>query len=145
MSSFFGLAFIAVICGIAVALQSQFMGVLENKLGTLEGVFVTFFSGGMVAALIMLLVRNHNLKAWAAVPSYAFTTGVLGLIIVGSIGYVAPRIGLTKAFTIIVATQFIMAILIDHFGVLGASVRPMDFSKIAGVGTLLLGVWLIVR
>jgi transporter family-2 protein len=145
MNSFFGLASIAVICGIAVALQSQFMGVLENKMGTLEGVFVTFFSGGLVAALIMLFVRGNNLKAWPEVPLYAFTTGILGLIIVGSIGYVAPRIGLTKAFTIIVATQFIIAIIIDHFGLMGASVRPMDMSKVIGVSSLLAGVWLIIK
>ena len=145
MNSFFAMSMIAILCGLAVALQSQFMGVLESKVGTLEGVFITFFSGGLVAAIILLIARGGSLKSWQGIPPYAFTTGLLGLIIVGSIGYVAPRIGLSKAFTIIVATQFIMAIIIDHYGLMGASIRPADMSKLLGVGTLLTGVWLIIK
>ena len=80
-----------------------------------------------------------------AVPWYALTTGVLGLVIVGTIGYTVPRLGLATAFTIIVAAQFAVAALIDHFGLLGAAVRPMELSRLTGIGVLILGVWLITR
>ena len=73
------------------------------------------------------------------------SSGVLGLVIVTTIGYTVPRLGLSKAFTIIVASQFITAALLDHFGVLGAVMRPLDLSRLLGFGILIIGVWLIMR
>ena len=70
---------------------------------------------------------------------------ILGLIIVGSIGYVVPRLGVTKGFTLIVASQFVIASLIDHYGFFGATVRPMDFARLMGLGLMLIGVWMVVR
>jgi transporter family-2 protein len=108
-------------------------------------VFITYAGGGMVVALVILAARGGNLRAWQAVPWYALTAGLFGLVIVGTIGYTVPRLGLSTAFTIIVAAQFVVAALIDHFGWLGAEARPLDFPRLAGIGVLILGVWLITR
>jgi transporter family-2 protein len=70
---------------------------------------------------------------------------MLGLVIVAAIGYTVPRLGLSKAFTIIVASQFLTIAILDHFGLMGAVVRPLDLSRLAGFGVLILGVWLIMR
>ena len=70
---------------------------------------------------------------------------MVGLVIVGTIGYTVPRMGLSKAFTIIVATQFIVAALLDHFGLMGAAVRPMELTRLLGIVVLILGVWLIMK
>ncbi len=78
-------------------------------------------------------------------PPYILITGLLGLIIVGTIGYVTPRLGLVTAFTILIATQFVLGGIIDHFGWFGAEIRPFDPTKLLGVGVLMLGVWLIIR
>ena len=67
------------------------------------------------------------------------------MIIVGTVGYVVPRLGLATGFTLIVAAQFVMAALIDHFGWFGSTVRPMDVSRLIGLGLLLAGVWLLNR
>jgi transporter family-2 protein len=56
-----------------------------------------------------------------------------------------PRLGLVTAFTLLVAAQFIVGALLDHFGLLGAEVRELDPRKIAGMLIMLLGVWLTVR
>jgi len=139
------LVLIAVIGGVAVALQGQFMGLMDQGIGTRESVFITYAGGGLVVSLVMLAARGGNLRAWASVPWYALTAGLLGLVIVGTIGYTVPRLGLAVAFTIIVAAQFVMAALIDHFGWLGAAARPLGPSQLAGVGLLILSVWLITR
>ena len=145
MSSYLILALLAVVGGAAVVLQAQFMGVLDQNLGTIESVFITYGSGGLVVGLTMLALRGGNLAAWRTVPPHMFITGLLGLVIVGTIGYVAPRLGLVTAFTILIATQFILGGIIDHFGWFGAEVRPLDLTKLLGVGVLMLGVWLIIR
>ena len=145
MTSLVLLVLIAVIGGVAVTLQGQFMGLMDQGIGTRESVFITYAGGGIVIALAMLAARGGNLRAWQAAPWYALTTGLLGLVIVATIGYTVPRLGLATAFTIMVAAQFIVAALIDHFGWLGAQVRPMELSRLAGIGVLVLGVWLITR
>ena len=145
MTSFFALGVIAVIGGITVVLQAQMIGLMEQKMGTLESVFVTYGSGGLLISLILLAMRGGNLKAWVNVPWYAFLAGVMGLVIIGTIGYTVPRLGLVTAFTILVATQFVGGALIDHWGLMGAEVRLLDLPKLFGIGVLLVGVWLIIR
>ncbi len=136
---------IAVMAGVAVTLQAQFMGLLDRSLGTLTGVFITYAGGGLVITLLLAALRGGNLRNWQSVPWYAYSAGVLGLMIVGSIGYVVPRLGIAKGFTLIVASQFLIAALIDHFGFFGATVRPLDMTRSLGLCFMLLGVWLVVR
>ena len=143
---FLYLFLVAVVGGIAVTLQSQFMGSMDQAMGTRESVFITYAGGGLLIALMMSLVwRGGNLAAWRAVPSYAFLAGILGLIIVGSIGFVVPRLGLVTAFSIMLASQFMSSAVVDHFGLLGATARPLDGARVVGVLVLCLGIWLIIR
>ena len=137
--------FWAFVAGLAIVLQGQFMGLMDRALGTKESIFITYASGGLIITLLMLATGGGNLKNWQNVPWYAFGAGILGLIIVGSIGYVVPRLGVAKGFTLIVATQFLVAALIDHYGFFGAAVRPMDLARLLGLGLILIGVWMVVR
>ena len=140
-----GLIILAAIGGVAVTIQGQFMGLLDKNMGTLESVFITYSSGGILAAVAIIISRGGNLKAVQTVPWYALTSGLAGLVIVSTIGYTVPRLGLSKAFTIVVASQFLVASTLDHFGLLGAALRPIDLSRLAGMALLIGGVWLIVR
>ena len=140
-----GLIILAAIGGVAVTIQGQFMGLLDKNIGTLESMFITYSSGGILAAVAMIASRGGNLKAVQTVPWYALGAGLVGLIIVGTISYTVPRLGLSKAFTIIVASQFLVASILDHYGLLGAAVRPMDLSRLVGMVLLVVGVWLIVK
>lgn len=139
------LIIIAAIGGIAVALQAQFMGLMDKQIGTLEGVFITYGGGGLLIGLAMLLSRGGNLAGWQGVPWYALSSGALGLVIVGTIGYTAARLGLVTAMTIIVAAQFICGAVLDHYGVLGADFRPLDLARSLGIALMLLGTWLVIR
>lgn len=144
-SSLLFISTVAVIGGIAVALQAQLMALLDRGMGTLESVFITYGGGGLLIGLLMLLLRGGNLTIWHTLPWYAFLSGAAGLVIVASIGFSVPRLGLVSAFTLIIAAQFIVGALLDHFGFLGAEVRELNLQKIAGILILLLGVWLTVR
>jgi transporter family-2 protein len=145
MSHFIVLVIIAAAGGIAVTLQGQLMGLMDRGLGTKESVFITYVGGGIIILITMLMSRGGNLKDIFKVPWYTMTSGILGLVIVGAIGYTVPRMGISKAFTIIVAFQFVVAVLLDHFGWLGAAVRPVELTRLVGIGTLILGVWLIMK
>jgi len=47
--------------------------------------------------------------------------------------------------TLIVAGQLVVSTVADHFGWLGAEVRPIDLTRMVGIMVLFVGVWLIVR
>jgi len=136
---------LAIISGFAITLQGQFMGLLDKALGSKESVFITYVSGAIVAVIASLLGGGLRLRSQTPIPLYAYTTGILGLIIVGTIGYVVPRIGAARGFTLIVASQFLLAALIDQFGLFGAIHRPFDLSKSVGLLVMLAGVWLVIR
>jgi transporter family-2 protein len=139
------LTLIAACGGVAAGLQAHFMGLMDRTIGTRESVFITYALGGLIAVLGMLFWRGSNLRAWHDAPWYSLFAGVLGLVIVGTVAYTVPRVGLSRAFTAIVAAQFTVAALIDHFGLLGAIARPLDASRLLGIVVLVAGVWLMVR
>jgi bacterial/archaeal transporter family-2 protein len=145
MTSFWLLFGVAILGGVAVVVQSQFMGTLNEKMGVATSVFITYGSGGLLIALWMLLQRGGQWAGGASVPWYAWSTGLLGLFIVGSIAYATPRLGLVITFTVMLASQFLLAALLDHNGWLGAAVRPVDWSRMLGLVVMLFGVWLTVR
>ena len=136
---------IAVVTGVAVTLQSNFMGVMTHLMGARESVFITYGSGGLLISLLLLASGGGNLAAWRTVPTYTFTAGILGLIIVGALGYATARYGLVVTFAVVLVAQYGSAALIDHFGWLGATVRPVDGVRLLGIALLLIGAWLTMR
>ena len=134
---------VAALGGIAVTLQAQFMGLMDQGMGTRESVFVTYAGGGLAIALYMLALHGGNLRNVGNVPVYALSAGLVGLVIVGSIGFTVPRLGLVTAFTVLVASQFISGALVDHFGLFGAVVRPLDAVRLIGMLVVLVGVYLV--
>jgi len=136
---------IAAVGGAAIALQALFMGLMDRSIGTMESVFITYFGGGLLIGVVMLVFRGGNLGAWHQPPWYALTAGLLGLVIVGTIGYCSPRLGLVPTFTVLIGAQFLVAAALDHFGWLGAAMRPLDWTRLAGIATVLIGIWLTLK
>jgi len=141
----FTVLLVAIVGGVAITLQGQFMGVMDQRLGTKESVFITYVIGGIFISLILLATRLGNLKAIRLVPWYGYTSGLLGLVIVGSISYAVPRLGVSRAFTILVAAQFFVAVVIDHYGLFSAAVQPVSGPRLLGLALISAGVWLVVR
>ncbi|WP_426416466.1 DMT family transporter [Aestuariirhabdus sp. LZHN29] len=137
---------VALTGGAAISLQGQFMGQLDRQIGTAESVFFTYGSGALIALVMILMMKGGQLaNGLANVPWYTYTSGLLGLVIVASIGFTIPRMGMTKAFTLILAAQFLLAALIDHFGLFGSTVRTFDWKQLAGIGMILSGVVVLTR
>lgn len=139
------LVLVAVIGGFAVTLQGQLIGIIDKNVGTVESVFITYGGGGLIVGIIMLLLRGGNLSSLQNIPGYVFLAAPLGLVIIASIGYSVSRLGLVAAFTIIVASQFILAAIIDHFGFFGADIHQINISRLFGIVIMLLGIWLTIR
>jgi len=137
--------FIGLIGGMAVGVQAPLSSMITQRLGVLESIFIVH-AGGAVAALIPLMyLGGGKLSNWRSVPWYALAAGVFGLVVIFSMSYMIPRIGVAGALIILLAGQLFIGTIMDHFGLLGASIRPLDTTRAIGLSVVLLGVWLSVK
>lgn len=56
-----------------------------------------------------------------------------------------PRAGVAASITTVVAGQLLVGTILDQYGLLGAAVKPLDATRILGLGMVLAGVWLTVK
>jgi uncharacterized membrane protein YdcZ (DUF606 family) len=52
--------------------------------------------------------------------------------------------GMAKAFTLMVASQLLFALLFDQLGLMGAAVRPLAPPHFLGLLLMVAGVWLVL-
>ena len=131
--------------GVAVGLQSPLASIITQKLGLFESVFIVHIGGAVIALVPLLFYSGGKLAQWRSVPWYALGAGIFGLVVIGSLSYMIPRIGIAAAITTIVAGQLLVGTVLDHFGLLGAAARSMDATRVIGLAVVLAGVWLTVR
>jgi transporter family-2 protein len=131
--------------GVAVGLQSPMASMITQRLGIFESVFIVHMGGAIIALIPLLFYGGEKLAQWRSIPWYALGAGVFGLIVIGAISYMIPRIGVAGAITTIVAGQLLVSTILDQFGWLGALERPMDPARAIGLAVVLVGVWLTVR
>lgn len=134
----------AIVTGVMVTLQSQMLGVLEVRIGTLAAAAVTFFTGGVLGIALMGLLRP-DLSAWREAPWWAWLGGVAGLVLLMGLSYAIPRIGITPTLSIVIATQLVVAVVLEQFGLLGAVERSLDATRVTGLALVVLGAWLVFR
>ena len=131
--------------GVAVGLQSPLASMISQRLGIFESVFIVHVGGAIIALLPLLFYSGGKLSQWRTVPWYALIAGVFGLVVIAAISYMIPKVGVAASITTIVAGQLLVGTILDHFGLLGASVRTLDLTRILGLGVVLFGVWLTVK
>ena len=131
--------------GVAVGLQSPLASMISQRLGLFESVFIVHIGGALIALIPLLIFGGGKLAEWRSLPWYVLFAGVFGLIVIGSISYMIPRIGIAAAITTIVAGQLLVGTILDHYGLLGSAGRPMDVSRIIGLAVVMAGVWLTVK
>jgi bacterial/archaeal transporter family-2 protein len=136
---------IGLLGGVAVGLQSPLASMLSQRLGVMESVFIVHIGGALVALIPLLFYSGGKLAQWRSVPWYALGAGIFGLVVIGAVSYMIPRVGIAASITTIVAGQLIVGTILDHFGLLGASVRLLDPTRIIGLVVVLVGVWLTVK
>ncbi len=134
---------IGILGGLAGAFQSQFLGIMEQRAGTLASTFVTYGGGGLVVGVLMLAAGGGRLADLRTVPWWAFTAGAMGLVVVASLGITVDRLGLGAGLTLFTGSTLVLAALIDQFGWFGDG-HPLDLRRLGGVALVIFGTWLVV-
>ncbi len=135
---------VALIGGVAGALQAPFAGMIGRALGDLQSVLITYCIGAVIVLLITFLIQDGvQVEAWRGLPWYVFLSGPLGLIIVGSFSFTVPRLGVATATMVFVAASLVLGAVFDHAGIFGVPQRTLDASRLLGIAIFVLGIWLV--
>ena len=106
------------------------------------------FVVGTVALLVYALVAGvplGNLASAKDAPAIAWIGGLLGAFYVAAGVTLVPRLGVAMTFSLIIAGQMLVTIIIDHFGWLGVPVKEVSLARFGGVLLVTAGVVLIRR
>ena len=72
-------------------------------------------------------------------PWWTLAGGVFGLLIVFTITYAGPRIGVTATVGILIAGQLVMGAAIDRWGLLGSQRIALHWPRLLGIALLAAG------
>jgi bacterial/archaeal transporter family-2 protein len=139
---------LSVIAGVAVAFQTGVNSQLRTDTNNPILTALISFAVGTVALLILYFTFFRQSPTFPSTVSFEwwkFTGGLLGLVYVTVVVIAAPKIGAANALAFIVGGQFIMAIIIDHYGWMRLPETPISYSRIIGIALLLVGVYLIQK
>jgi transporter family-2 protein len=138
---------IALLAGAGLPLQASLNAQLGKFLGhPLLAGFVSFVVGALSLLLILLLMKvplQGIAGGYRSVGIWHWMSGTLGAFFVTTALIVAPRMGSAITFSLIIAGQLMLALLLDHFGLIGTPVHTLNGWRIAGVVLLLAGVIII--
>jgi transporter family-2 protein len=96
----------------------------------------------MIAAV--LFVPGPALRGGLSdIPWFAWIGGLFGAIFITIAIVMVPRLGAATTIALVVVGQMFASLVFDHFGLLGLVQYPATFTRLAGAGFLILGVFLI--
>ena len=136
---------VGLLSGIAVGVQSPLASMITQRLGMFESIFIIHLGGTLVAVIPLVILRGGNLGNWRSLPWYALVAGALGLIVVGGVSFMIPRIGVAASITLIIAGQLAISSVLDHYGLLGVHIHHMNWQRILGLIIVFVGALLTVR
>ncbi len=122
----------------------------NNKMAVTVGspIFAAFLSFlvGTILLLAATLFSGLGSASYAAVtqaPPIAWLGGLLGACFVTAAVLLVPKLGVAMTFSLFVAGQLLMSLIIDHYGLLGVEVKEISLARIAGIVLITAGVILI--
>ena len=133
MQTLIPILIVGLLSGIAVGLQSPLASMITQRLGMVESIFIVHLGGALLITIPLLFMKGGNLGNWRSLPWYALGAGVMGLIVVGGVSFMIPRIGVVASITLIIAGQILLSAVLDHYGLLGVHVRQIDLQRVFGL------------
>jgi transporter family-2 protein len=140
-------ALLTVSAGIAGSVQVALMSRLGERIGVLEALgFSTLLTAGL--AFVLVLAARQSWSGYARAvhqPWWMLGGGVMGLLIVFTVTYAGPRIGVAATVGILIAGQLAMGAAIDRWGLFRSERIPLHWPRLVGIGLLAVGAALSLR
>lgn len=128
--------------GMILGAQPAVNAALARHLGSPFAATLVSLVGSTLLALPLAFAFGRHVDVGAAIagPWWLWIGGISGTVFVTAGITVAPLVGFAYFFVAAIAGQLLCGALIDHFGLFGATVRPIDAPRAIGLLLVLAGV-----
>lgn len=138
------LAMFALFAGAVVPIQAASNAILARQLGhPLWASAISLLVSIIVLIPLLFIFKvprpNFSVELFSQ-PIWIWFGGIAGMLYLTSALILVPKIGSTTFFVMVIAGQLIISALIEQFGWFGMNQNPIPFSKIFGIGLVILGV-----
>jgi bacterial/archaeal transporter family-2 protein len=140
---------LALVAGMCVPVQAIVNNKLSNFVGhPLLAVLVSFIVGTFALFAYILaagIPLSNSLAMLKNAPWMAWIGGLIGAVYLTSVIFLLPRLGVALTFSLIVAGQMLITVVIDHFGWLGIPVHAVNWQRLFGIALIIAGVIFVRR
>ncbi len=138
---------LAVVAGLAGSVQVAIMSRLGERIGVLEALGFASVLAALLAVVVLGLAHRSLSGFERAVhqPWWMLLGGAFGLLIVFTVTYAGPRIGVAATVGILIAGQLAMGAAIDRWGLFGSERIALHWPRLLGIALLAVGAALSLR
>lgn len=138
---------IVLLSGALLAVQAPLNATLSRAIGgPVNAALASFLVGTLALAAVVLVGRSSpDAAALRALPWWAWAGGLCGAVFVSGAAYAAPKVGVATLLTVGVASQLMMAIVLDHYGAFGIRQQALSGGRLLGVALVIAGAVLVRR
>ena len=131
---------LALVAGIVIAVQGPLNTTLMRTLGVF-GASVAFYAVALVGAIICVALFGAGMvdpdaRGWPdlrLVPWWAWLSGVTGVFVVSGLAISVDRLGVTMTAVVLLVGELGLALVLDHYGLLGAPKIAASPMRVVGV------------
>ena len=138
---------LAIAAGLAGSIQVALQSRLGERIGVLEAVaFGTTLTA--VLAVTILALAHQSLGGFRDAfhqPWWMLLGGLMGGLIVFTVTYAGPRIGVAATVGILIAGQLVMGAAIDRWGLFGSDRIALHWPRVLGIALLAAGAALSLK
>jgi transporter family-2 protein len=140
-------ALLSLAAGFGGAVQIAVQGRLGDRVGNLEAVATASLIGAVVALTVLVLARRSLSGVADALgsPKWMLLGGVMSALIILAITVAGPRIGIVATTAVLITAQFTLAAVIDRQGWFGVERITVEWTRLLGIGLLVVGAALTLR
>ena len=136
------------LAGATLAVQVGLNATMREHAGSpMAAALVNFAVGTVFLAVAVFSARGSfaELAQATGAPWWAWGAGIFGGLYIAASAAFGPAIGGATFLALIVAGQMVTALVLDHYGLLGFPVRPLDAWRFAGALLVISGMFLLAR
>lgn len=134
--------------GCLLGSQPSVNGSLGKSLShPLQASLISFGSGFAILLLLNMAMGLFPLQLTqkaSSLPWWIWMGGSIGVVMVSTSLFFVPRIGSLPWFAAVMTGQTVIALFLDHYGLLGNPKSPVSIMRVIGTALLVIGVLVIV-
>ena len=137
---------VALVTGAAIAVQALANSRLRFALGTPVWAAIAQFIVGLVALVAIAIVARQpapDTAGLSRMPWWGWVGGAIGALFITVSIVLTPRLGTALTLATMTVGQLLAALVLDHYGWLGAPIIRLSLPRVLGAAFLLAGIALM--